>query len=201
MKLIYYFSPMSAFAFLGHKKIINLRKKFNLDLSIKPIDLSYVLNKTGGVPLKLRHLSRKNYRILEMKRFSLINKVKINLAPKYFPPKDVNLVSQIIISCDLLKIKKDIVLFFFQNLWQNNIDICDLKIFENYCKKNYLNFKKIIEIAHHKNTKKILLENTIEAINKGVFGSPTYYFQGKIYWGQDRIFILKKNINSEFFKK
>lgn len=198
MKLIYYFSPISAFAFLGHKKIINIKNKFNINLEPKPIDLAYVLSKTGGVPLKLRHKSRRKYRIEEMKRFSKINKVKIILKPKFFPPKDVNLVSQIIISSNLLKVRKDIALFFFKNLWQNNRDICDLKFFEDYCKKNDLNFKKIINIAIHKKTKKILLDNTNEAIKRGVFGSPAYYFRGQIYWGQDRIFVLSKKIKSEF---
>ena len=198
MKLTYYFSPISAFAFLGHKKIINIKNKFNLNLVSKPIDLAYVLNKTGGVPLKLRHKSRKKYRIDEMKRFSQINRVKIILKPKYFPPRNANLVSQIIISSIILKVKKDITLFFFKNLWQNNKDICDLKLFEDYCERNNLNFKKIIEIAIHKKTKKILLDNTNEAIKRGVFGSPAYYYRGQIYWGQDRIFVLSNKIKSEF---
>ena len=193
MKVEYFFSPISAFAYIGHKKIINLKKKFNFNLILKPIDLSYILENSGGVPLNLRHSIRKKYRIIELKRFSKLNKVKINTSPRHFPPKNVNLVSRIILSCIFLKIKKDILFFFLENLWKNNKDICDLKLFKNYCKINNLDFDKIIRISNKKFIKDTLRKNNFDALKKGVFGSPTYFFKGKIYWGQDRIFLLKKN--------
>ena len=33
--------------------------------------------------------------------------------------------------------------------------------------------------------------NTDEAINIGVFGAPTYVFDGELFWGQDRLQMLE----------
>ena len=40
----------------------------------------------------------------------------------------------------------------------------------------------------------ILLDNTMNAIKNDVFGVPTFIFKNQMFWGQDRIFFLEKEI-------
>jgi 2-hydroxychromene-2-carboxylate isomerase len=36
--------------------------------------------------------------------------------------------------------------------------------------------------------------NTADALKRGVFGAPTFVWNGNIYWGQDRIHFLDRDL-------
>jgi len=77
------------FAYLGNKRLIEISKKYSAEIIEKPIDLvGKVFVATGGVPVPQRHISRQNYRLLELKRWGEFLNIKINQKPKFFPPKD-----------------------------------------------------------------------------------------------------------------
>ena len=54
--------------------------------------------------------------------------------------------------------------------------------------------KKVEEIYNTEKTSSVLRENTLDAINNDVFGVPTFIYQNQMYWGQDRILFLEKEI-------
>ena len=39
-------------------------------------------------------------------------------------------------------------------------------------------------------------QNTITAIELGVFGSPSYVLNGEIFWGQDRLDFLRERLET-----
>ena len=36
--------------------------------------------------------------------------------------------------------------------------------------------------------------NTDDAVNAGVFGSPSYVYRGEVFWGQDRLEMLEEAV-------
>jgi 2-hydroxychromene-2-carboxylate isomerase len=40
--------------------------------------------------------------------------------------------------------------------------------------------------------------NTAEAIARGIFGSPTYFVRGDMFYGQDRLEMLERAISRPF---
>ncbi|MBJ7489252.1 MAG: DsbA family protein, partial [Candidatus Fonsibacter sp.] len=88
-KILYFYSVASPFAYLGNKRLIEISKKYSVEIIEKPIDLvGKVFVATGGVPVPQRHISRQNYRLIELKRWGEFLNIKINQKPKFFPPKD-----------------------------------------------------------------------------------------------------------------
>jgi len=50
--------------------------------------------------------------------------------------------------------------------------------------------------AKSEKVSKIYADNTEEAVEKNVFGSPTYIFNNELFWGQDRLEFLERALKN-----
>ena len=67
MKIEYYFSVISTFAYLGSDRFTKIVSKYNLQVVEKPLDLvGEIFPNTGGLPVPKRHPARQKYRLLEL---------------------------------------------------------------------------------------------------------------------------------------
>ena len=197
MKIEYYYGFPSPFAFLGLKKFQEIAKKYNAEIIEKPCDLvAGIFAKTGGIPVPQRSPQRQKYRLDELKRWSTFLNIKINIQPKYFPPKDPHLPAKFTIAADLLGTK----LIFGQELlkyvWCDEKDISDEKNIEEVSKMCNLDFKELSLLAKSEKVSKIYKDNTEEAVAKNVFGAPTYIYNNELFWGQDRLDFLERALKN-----
>jgi len=196
MKIEYFFGIPSPFAYLGSARLQSLAKKYDADIIEKPCDLvGGIFTKTGGVPVPQRSTQRQKYRLDELKRWSEFLDIKINLKPKYFPPRDPHLSGKYTIAANLLGIKLVFGHELLKQLWSEEKDIADEKNIEATSDLFNLNFKELSELAKSEKVSKIYQDNTEEAIVKNVFGSPTYIYNNELFWGQDRLDFLERALN------
>jgi len=196
MKIEYFFGIPSPFAYLGSARLQSLAKKYEADIIEKPCDLvGGIFTKTGGVPVPQRSPQRQKYRLDELKRWSKFLDIKINLKPKYFPPRDPHLSGKYTIAANLLGIKLVFGHELLKQLWSEEKDIADEKNIEATSDLFNLNFKELSELAKSEKVSKIYQDNTEEAIVKNVFGSPTYIYNNELFWGQDRLDFLERALN------
>jgi 2-hydroxychromene-2-carboxylate isomerase len=180
-KILYFYSVASPFAYLGNNRLIEISKKYSVEIIEKPIDLvGKVFVATGGVPVPQRHISRQNYRLLELKRWGEFLNIKINQKPKFFPPKDPHTPALFCLASIDMGIKMHFGFKVLEQLWAQENDISNLD-----------------KLAMSDKIKKIYETNTQEAINMNIFGVPTYIYNNEMFWGQDRLelleYSLKKN--------
>ncbi len=57
----YYFSMISPWAYIGHVPFMEVVRRHALNVTYKPISLSDVFAKTGGLPFGKRHQARLRY--------------------------------------------------------------------------------------------------------------------------------------------
>ena len=76
---------------------------------------------------------------------------------------------------------------FFDSYWQLNLDLSDRNIFEKKLKEINIDVNKFFQDIEKKETKEKLKLLTDEAFSKKIFGAPTFIYNNKIYWGQDRL--------------
>jgi 2-hydroxychromene-2-carboxylate isomerase len=193
MKIEYFYSLASPFTFLGSEKFQIIAKKYNAEIIEKPCDLvGGIFSKTGGLPVPQRSPQRQKYRLDELKRWSEFLNIKINIKPKFFPPKDPHISAKYAIAANLSGVK---VLFgheLLKKLWIEEKDISDEKNIELISKQFKIDFVKLSVLAKSEKVSKIYSDNTEEAIQKNVFGAPTYIFNNELFWGQDRIEFLER---------
>jgi 2-hydroxychromene-2-carboxylate isomerase len=197
MKIEYYFSVASPFAYLGSAKLQSIARKYNAEIIEKPCDLvGGVFIKTGGIPVPQRSLQRQKYRLDEIERWSKFLSIKTNIKPKFFPPKDPHLPAKFTIAASLLGTKVIFGHELLKQLWSEEKDISDEKNIETVSNNFKINFKELSTLAKSEKVSKIYTDNTEEAVEKNVFGAPTYIFNNELFWGQDRLEFLERALKN-----
>ena len=197
MKIEYYYSVASPYAYMGIDRFQELVKKYSLEVLEKPFDLvGKVFPETGGVPVPKRHPARQKYRLIEIERFGKKNNLKINKQPKFFPPADPHKAALFTIATiengQSLNFGKEVL----TKLWADEQDISQDLVLDNICKKLNINFSELKKQAETEEIKNIYLSNSQEAIGKGVFGAPSFILDNELFWGQDRLDFLEDKIKS-----
>ena len=197
MKIEYYYSVASPYTYMGISRFQELVKKYSLEVVEKPFDLvGKVFPETGGVPVPKRHPARQKYRLLEIERFGKKLNLKINKQPKFFPPADPHKAALFTIATIMngenLNFGKEVL----TKLWADQQDISQDSVLEDICKKMNINFIDLKKQAESQDIKHIYDLNSQEAIDKGVFGAPSFILNNELFWGQDRLDFLEDKIKS-----
>ena len=196
MKIEYFYGIPSPFTYLGSLKFQLIVKKFNAEIVEKPCDLvGGIFLKTGGIPVLQRSPQRQKYRLEEMKRWSEFLNIKINIKPKFFPPKDPHLPAKFTIAANLLGTEVVFGHELLKQLWSEEKDISDEKNIEGVSSKFKIDFKELSALAKSEKVSNIYKHNTEEAVEKNVFGAPTYIYNNELFWGQDRLDFLERALN------
>ena len=192
MKIDYYYSVASPFAYLASDRFGKLVEKYNLEVIEKPFDLvGTVFSNTGGVPVPKRHPSRQKYRLLEIDRIGKKFNVEINKQPKFFPPSDPHLPAKFVLAAIKLGNKLTFGNACLKSLWALEKNISDEKTLEEICNQLNLKFDEIKKIAVSTEINDEYTKNSNDAINQDIFGAPTFVLNGEIFWGQYRLEYLE----------
>ena len=75
----------------------------------------------------------------------------------------------------------------FDAIWEDGLNLNDNIIVEKLLKNIDINPKKFLMESVDNKIKEELKKRTDEAYKKGIFGSPSFIVNNKIFWGQDRL--------------
>jgi 2-hydroxychromene-2-carboxylate isomerase len=188
----YYFSPMSPWTYLGHGRFSAILDKHGATVKVKPADYGKVFPASGGLPLKQRAAQRQAYRLVELKRFREYLGVPLNLEPKFFPVPTED-AALLIIAADqaqgagaAMKLAGAIL----RACWTEERNIGDASTLAQIAGEQGLDAAALQGRAAQ--ARPLYEGYTQEAIERQVFGAPTYIFQGEPFWGQDRLDFLER---------
>ncbi len=192
LELDYYFTLISPFSYLGHRRFRAVTAPFDVQVNYKPVRLGKVFEATGGQPPAKRHPSRQAWRFAELKRWSARLESPLNLQPKFFPTDDslANAVVALVGQNDS-EMAGDLAQSFHELVWLQDLDLSDEERVANIIKNHGLNADDLIARAQAEGAG-LLDANTQEAIERGVFGAPSYCLGNEVIWGQDRLDFLQE---------
>ena len=191
----YYFSPVSPWTYLGHDRFVAVARDAGARIEPRPIDLGQVFPATGGLPLGQRAPARQAYRLVELQRFSQHLGVPLNLHPKHFPtPADA--AAQLIVAVEQHE-GSDAALALtgalLRAVWAEDRDLADAATLRAVLAACALPSERLD--ASQSDTVRARYEaDTRRAIERGVFGAPTYVVDGELFWGQDRLDHLQRRL-------
>jgi len=70
-------------------------------------------------------------------------------------------------------------------------DLNDPEVVEQVLREAHFDPADLLHLANEQETKDRLKEVTTQAVERGVFGAPTFFVGEQMFWGQDRIEQLK----------
>ena len=191
----YYLSVVSPWSYLGHRRFCDIAKENSAEILYLPIDSSILFAKTGGLALKDRSHQRKRYRMQELRRWRSRLELELNLEPQYFPT-DSNLASRVIIGA--IEAGHDVAELAYQLMravWVREEDVSETSVVVGAIERSGESVDDLLAAANHSNVQDIIIENSEQAVSKGVFGVPSYVVGEEVFWGQDRLEFLDLFLN------
>lgn len=185
----YYFSPISPWTYLGHQRFVAICAKHRAGVNVRPCDLTgKIFPVSGGLPVKQRSAQRRAYRIAELKRWRDHLGIPLNIEPRYFPV-DADAAARLIIAASRLSPDAGMALAFavLRACWAEERNLADTDTLKAIVEASGLGAEALLRHAASPEIAATYEAYSQEAIDKGVFGAPTYVVGGELFWGQDRL--------------
>jgi 2-hydroxychromene-2-carboxylate isomerase len=160
-----------------------------------PVNYGEIFPISGGLPVSKRPLQRQKIRLQELKRWAEFLNIDLIPEPKFFPSKSL-LPSLLIIAAKIKKTNKDFELAssIMNALWIKELNVDEENTLKNIMNNLELDSEDLLSFAKSQECESMFKEYTNIAIEKNVFGAPTFIIDDQIYWGQDRLDFIERHL-------
>lgn len=196
VEIDYYFAPQSPWAYLGHDRFVAMARDAGARVRVRPADYGAIFPVSGGLPLGKRAPQRQAYRLVELRRFSEHLKVPLQVQPAYFPVSgdDAGRLIATVGEHDGADAALAIAGAVFRAVWAEQRNIADGAVLAELLAEQGLVPERLAQ-SREAPAQAAYAAHTQAAIEAGVFGAPSYVLQGEIFWGQDRLDFLQRQLN------
>ncbi len=186
----YYLSLQSPWTYLGHDRLIAVAEKYGAAVNCKPVDFGEIFPISGGLPLGKRAPQRQAYRLTELDRWRRHLDVDLNLQPKFFPAAERSAALLVTAVATQGEGAGNLAGAILRAVWVGEQDIADEGTLKAIAEGCGLDGAALMEEAKSEAVKDRYDAHTQEAIEREVFGAPSYIYEGELFWGQDRLDFL-----------
>jgi carboxymethylenebutenolidase len=192
----YYASLNSPWTHLGAARIEALAAKHNATLRIYPVDFGTVFAGSGGLPLPKRAPQRQAYRLMELRRWREFLGVPITIEPKFFPSSEA-LTAPCVIAvretqgdAPAIKLAHRVL----KAVWQDELNPADPATLAKLIGEVGLDAEAVMKLGGEPRWTERREADTRAALERGVFGAPSYVIGDEIFWGQDRLEFVERKL-------
>lgn len=182
----FYFDFGSPAAYLAYTQLAKLATDTGASVVMKPMLLGGVFQATGNrppisVPLKGSYLFQ------DMARYARRYGVALNMNP-HFPINTITLMR----AASGLQLRNDdrFDLFcstIFKAIWVDSKNMNDLAVVGEVLHEAGFDGAGMLALASLQEVKDLLKTQTQAAVDRGIFGAPTFFVGEEMFWGQDRL--------------
>jgi len=183
----FYFDFASPASFLGYTQIEAIAKRTGAALVWKPMLLGGVFKATGNaspvlIPAKGRWMNDDIMRWAQRRGTSIIY-------PEGFPLNTLALMRgavgyQLREGQERFRLYVDLI---YRAIWQRQIDLRDAETLAGLLRDNGFDPDTFLLMVAEPEIKQALIAATEAAVERGVFGAPTFFVDGVMHFGQDRM--------------
>jgi len=179
----FYFDIISPYSYIAHKKIEKVKKEKNIVFNYKPILLGGLHKLANITPPAFNEFKMKNMKN-DCEMVSSKNHIPFRWNEK-FPINSISIMRGYLFIDE--ENKEQYIDAFFEAYWKYNQDLSLQSNFNKIIKKLNIDPLIIQKGIKDENIKEKLKQLTNKAFSKKVFGAPTFMYNEKIFWGQDRL--------------
>ena len=192
----YYVSLNSPWTYLGSKRFEAIAQKHHADITIWPVDFGSVFAVSGGLPLPKRAPQRQAYRMMELKRWRAHLGVPLNLEPKFFPANELPAAKCVVALREQGRMADAITLAHavLHALWAEEKNTGDPGTLQSIIASCGLDAASVLKASEAPGVAEKREAYTKLAIDRGVFGAPSFVIDGEIFWGQDRLDFVDRKL-------
>ena len=191
----YYFSLNSPWTYLGHGRFAALAERHGLAVRPYPVDVAgTIFPATGGLPVGKRSPQRQSYRLVELERWRKLLDVPLNISPEFWPANEVLAAHMVLAARESGGGAIRFAGALMRAVWAEERNIADGDTLLAIAGECDLDGESLITAAGAAEIADVRASESEQAIDRGVFGAPTYIYKEQLFWGQDRLDLLERAI-------
>ena len=192
----YYLDCSSPWTYLSFEGILELSKRKEFEIVWKPILVGGVFNSINPSVYENRKnpiKEKMEYSQKDLKDWSSLRAIEINW-PKIFPINSVNAMRGAFYFIDNGGVE-DYLRSVFKSYWTEGKDISDKEYLLGLAEANGAPKGEFISFIEDRDIKERLIQNTQELMDRGGFGSPTFFLDKEdMYFGNDRLQLIEEKL-------
>ena len=190
----FYFDLGSPYSYLAYYRLLQIAEQQEIQIVYKPILLGGVFKATGNrspieIPVK------GVYSILDMQRWAEYYQIPMQMNP-HFPMNTLTLM-RILTGVQLLHVEKfeQVLKLLFDAMFGTPQNLNEPAVLAEVLKPSGFSVEDIMSMVQSEVVKQKLITETEQAIQRGIFGAPTFFVGDEMYWGQDRLHFVEQALN------
>ena len=198
----FYFDCSSPWTYLAFTEMLSLSQRQNIKIKWIPILVGGVFNSVNKDVYEFRNKPnplKLEYSNDDLHLWSKIREITINF-PEVFPVNSVKAMR----GCLFAEKENNLVAFannVFKSYWVDGIDIGQEELLLNIAKETKFNIKNFKKYINSQEAKNHLRKNTNELVHRGGFGSPTFFYNDHMFFGNDRLSLFEESYTKGLLDK
>jgi 2-hydroxychromene-2-carboxylate isomerase len=196
MTLEFLFDFGSPNAYLAEAAIPGMEKRTGVKFDYVPVLLGGIFKATNNMsPLEsLRGIKNKpEYQALETQRFLRRHNIPKFRQNPHFPVNTLMLMRGAV-AAQFEGMFEPYFRAAYHHMWEEPKKMDDLEVFRSAFISSSIDIDRLIARAQQDNVKKRLIDLTADAVNRGAFGSPTFFVGKEMFFGKDQLRDVEESI-------
>ena len=193
-KIEFYFDFGSPTSYLAYNRLKQVNDKYGVDFELKPVLLGGLFKATSNNSPAVV-MPKAIWMDIDMNRYAQRFNIKFKQNP-FFPINTMMLMRGALVAKEI-NCFENYVETIYNAMWKEPKNLADITILSDVLSKAGLNAEAIMEGVQQVTIKDELKSLTSAAVDRGLFGCPTMFYDGEFFFGQDRIFFIEELIEDE----
>jgi 2-hydroxychromene-2-carboxylate isomerase len=196
LKVEFLFDFGSPNAYLAEKIIPGIEKRTGVKFDYVPVLLGGIFKATNNMsPFEsLRGIKNKpEYQALETQRFIRRHNITSFRQNPYFPVNTLMLMRGAV-AAQFESVFEPYFRAAYHHMWEEPKKMDDVEVFRSAFISSGIDIDPLIARAQQDDVKKRLIDLTTDAVNRGAFGSPTFFVGKEMFFGKDRLRDVEESI-------
>jgi 2-hydroxychromene-2-carboxylate isomerase len=186
-------SPNSYFA---HRVIPDIERRTGAKFVYVPALLGGIFKLTNNKPPMIQFQGIKNkpeYEALEMRRFVERHHLTSYQFNPHFPVNTLKIMRGAVAAQEAGVLAR-YVEAVFHYMWEAPRKMDDVDVIRDSLRESGLDADGLLALSESPEIKDRLMRNTAEAVERGVFGSPSFFVGSELFFGKDRLREVEEEI-------
>jgi len=171
--------------YVAYHKLTGVTRKWGVELRLVPLFLGGLFKETDDGPLP-RWSHEYDYMVRNLGRISKLIGIGFNFPHSAFPVNSVRALRGSYFAESEGRVH-DYVSRVFEEHWVKGTDISDPNSLGRIVESLGFKRDRFLEFIEREETKLRLRKDTEDAFKRGVFGAPTLFIDGEMYWGTPEV--------------
>ena len=196
----YFYSAHSAFAYLGSAAFMKIAETAGRAIVHRPMDLGRVVESVSAVPFGNRSTGHRAYFFgREIQRWSEERQAPVMDGIPTHHANDTRLANGMLITGLTEGLVVDrLAHAMLEAHWRDDADLADAATLAALARRLGLDPEPLLRAATSPAVQATYEANTEEAIRRSVFGSPTYFVDGDMFYGQDHLAQVERALRQPY---